>query len=281
MLPFSALEWLLGSKVYTRAVHSNLDIDFPKEVLDPLSVGLKYLWPIEFSTKKVKSAWDAVKAKAMTQWALRTMKSSYSYDKEMNRMCEIINSRYPPLSEEEAKKIYDQEQISSDEFFRLPVPFVVRETPGPTHVVPWIEEAFDLGWGEIDRVLSSTPMINKDGRPRAVDLKGALRWLESHKILVKPTDKNLGTALVSLEWYDDAICSFIKSNRGYQIVDPAIAQVRLIRQVRQIIAVANTDIAHELPGLRSYLVSRLPGLDRKSTRLNSSHRNTSRMPSSA
>ena len=77
---------------------------------------------------------------------------------------------------------------------------------------------------------------------------------------MKPTDKNLGTALVSLEWYDDAICNFICNNKGYQIIDPTITKICLIRQVRQIIGIANTDITHDLPSLRKYLVSQLPGL---------------------
>ena len=142
----------------------------------------------------------------------------------------------------------------------LPVPYTDKPDKQVIRAVPWIEEAFDLGWGEIDRVLSSTPMSKRTGRPRVIDLNEALRWLESNQVLVKPTDKNLGTALVSLEWYDDVICNFIRNNKGYQIVDFAIAQIHLIKQVRQIIAVANTDIAQDLSGLQSYLVSRLPGL---------------------
>jgi len=265
-LTFSAPEWLLGSRVYTRAVHSNLSVSIPQEVIDPLAVGLKYIWPIGISGEKVRSSWETLKVKAMNQWIFHTTHmSSYKYDYDITRLFEIINRYDPPISESEAKKIYDLEQKSSDEFFRLPVPSTEKVTPGNNPSVPWIEEAFDLGWGLINRVLSSTPMVDKASRPRVIDLNEALRWLESNRILVKPTDKNLGTALVSLEWYDDAICSFIRNNKGYQIIDHSIAQVRLIRQVRQLIGVANTNIAQDFPGLRSYLVSRLPGLRRDET----------------
>jgi hypothetical protein len=192
---------------------------------------------------------------------------SHKYDYDISGLFEIINHNPQlPLDErpsvEEAKKIYVLERMSSDEFFRLPVPFVEKLRPPEVKEVLWIAEAFDLGWGEIDRVLSSMPTVNRDNRPRAVDLNEAQRWLESNQILVKPTDKNLGTALVTLDWYDNTICNFIRNNRGYQIINQAVAQVRLIRQVRQIIGVANTNIAQDLPGLRSYLVSRLPGLRR-------------------
>ena len=264
-LTFSAPDWLLGSKVYTRAVHSNLSISLPPEVVDPLAVGLRYLWPIGPSGKKVKSAWDELALKASRQWTFQTTKkvSSFSHDEEQRRLFEIMNFHDPSrhLTVQEAIAIYRNEiKEPSDEFFGLPVPFVEKPVPGTAPLVPWIAEAFDLGWQQIDRVLLSTPMIDRGGRPRAVDLNEALRWLEPQRILVKPTDKNLGTALVSLDWYDDAVCSFIRNNKGYQIVDHAQAQVRLIRQVRKIIGVANTPIAHDLPGLRSYLVSRLSGL---------------------
>ena len=264
LLTFSAPDWLLGSKVYTRAVHTNLSISLPTEVIDPLSVGLRYLWPIGPSGEKVKSAWDELALKASRQWTFLTTKTvpSWNLDKEQRRLFEIVNFHSPSrfLDVDEVVRVLREEKELSDEFFGLPVPFIERVVPGTTPLVPWIAEAFDLGWGQIDRVLSSSPTVDRDGRPRAVDLNEALRWLEPNKILVKPTDKNLGTALVSLDWYDDAVCSFIRNNAGYQIVDHAQAQVRLIRQVRQIIGVANTPIANDLPGLRSYLVSRLSGL---------------------
>jgi hypothetical protein len=268
MLSFSAPEWLLGSQVYTWTIHTNMSISIPQEVIDPLAAGLKYIWPIRLSSKKVRLSWEQLKLKAMSQWTFcTTLMPSYKYDYDISGLFEIINHNPQLLlderpSVEEAKKIYTLERMSSDEFFRLPVPFVEKLVPREVPEVPWIAEAFDLGWGENDCVLSSMPTVNKDGHPRVINLNEAQHWLESNKILVKPTDKNLGTALVTLDWYDDAICSFIRNNRGYQIIDHALAQVHLIRQVRQIIGVANTDIAQDLPRLRSYLVSRLPGLRR-------------------
>ena len=274
LVSFSAPDWLLGSQCYTRRIHTNMNISIPQEVIDPLAAGLKYIWPIGYSGKKVEQAWSVLKTKAMNQWALRTSSGmSWKSEHEQRQLFRIINFDYPPpnpespsarwMTTEEAKTIYDQEQKYSDEFFRLPVPYVETELQeGGGRVVQWIEEAFDLGWDEIDRVLTSTPMGTRDGRPTAVDLNEASRWLEDNAILVKPTDKNLGTALVTLDWYDDAICNFIRNNKGYQICDPAVAKLRLIKQVRKIIAVANTQMAQDLPGLRSYLVSRLPGLKR-------------------
>jgi hypothetical protein len=269
LLSFSAPDWLLGSQVYTRAVHSNMSISIPQEVIDPLAVGLKYLWPIGHSTDMVKLAWYTIARKANRQWILSTVKkfnpkTSLSHEKESSRIFEIMNSCDPPMTSEAAEGIFREEiarfNALSDEFFQLPVPYIEKIVPDSLSMTPWIEEAFDLGWQQIDRVLAPTPIDNRNDRPRAVDLNEALRWLEPNKVLVKPTDKNLGTALVSLEWYDDAICSFIRNNKGYLIIDHAQAQVRLIRQVRQIIGVANTHIAGDLYGLWSYLVSRLPGV---------------------
>src|SRR5258706_2611331 len=268
-LPFSAPDWLLGSQVYTRSVHTNMSISIPPEVIDPLAVGLKYIWPIGLSAEIVRSSWETLKVKAMNQWTfcttVKASKSHHLYDYEMQQIFEIVNRTPPPgklrHTKDEAKKIFDEEEKDTvDKFFRLHVPLMEQDLPGNLPAVPWIEETFDLGWGEIDRVLSSSPMVNRTGRPRAVDLNEALCWLKPNKVLVKPTNKNLGTALVSLDWYDDAICDFIRNNKGYQICDQAVAQSRLIKQVSQIIVVDTTQITHDLSGLQFYLVSRLPGL---------------------
>jgi hypothetical protein len=68
MLSFSAPEWLLGSQVYTQTIHTNMNISIPQEVIDPLAAGLKYIWPIGLSGKKVRSSWEQLKLKAMSQW---------------------------------------------------------------------------------------------------------------------------------------------------------------------------------------------------------------------
>jgi len=209
LLTFSAPDWLLGSRVYTKAVHTNMNISIPSEVTAPLSVGLKYLWPIGISTQKVKSAWEELRLKVTRQWTYQTKtKPVYKHDYDNSRIFEIINRN--PFMEldlhpdvHKAVQILQEEEQPSDKFFRLPVPYIMQPAdPSKVPEVLWIEEAFDLGWGMINCVLSSSPIDNKDSRPRAIDLNEALHWLESNKILVKPTDKNLGTALVSLEWYD-------------------------------------------------------------------------------
>ena len=107
---FSAPEWLLGSQVYSKAVHSNMGVSIPQEVINPLAAGLKYLWPIGYSSEKVRSAWETLKVKAMNQWTFCTnTKASFKHDRDITWMFEIMNMHQPLLSMEETKRLYDLE----------------------------------------------------------------------------------------------------------------------------------------------------------------------------
>ena len=46
-------------------------------------------------------------------------------------------------------------------------------------------------------MLSNVPNLDRNNRSVDVELKDAVEWCFTENILVKPTDKNLGTALVS------------------------------------------------------------------------------------
>ena len=53
-----APKWLLGSCRFTNRLHSNLEIEVPKEVVDTFSAGLKYLSPIAMKKSLVKESWS-------------------------------------------------------------------------------------------------------------------------------------------------------------------------------------------------------------------------------
>jgi hypothetical protein len=261
LLTFSAPSWLLGSRYYTKAIHTEDNkLYLPDFVVDSLSVGQKYIWPISLNKKVVKDAWDTLHIQATNNWVRM----------KLNPEDLPVTSRdhwdltHKLTVGQHADKAWLKSSIlakNTDEFFDVRVPFTkkVIGADALAEIAP-ITEAFDKGWSRIDAVLRSVPFVDKKDRVRNVSMNEALQSLNTNRLLVKPTDKNLGTVIVSLNWYEEKVHSFITSNKGYKIIDEFDAQVRLSLQIRQIIKVAELDITGNFFGLDSFLISRLPGL---------------------
>jgi hypothetical protein len=79
-------------------------------------------------------------------------------------------------------------------------------------------------------------VLNVDRNNRSVDVesKDALEWCFNNDILIKPTDKNLGTALVSAAWYESKVSTFILNNKGYKIIPETEARTLCIGTVGRI-----------------------------------------------
>ena len=63
-----APQWLLGSRRFTNRLHSNLDIEVPKEVVNTFSAGLKYISPIAIKKSIVKELWNEFCTQALRSW---------------------------------------------------------------------------------------------------------------------------------------------------------------------------------------------------------------------
>src|SRR5258706_25176 len=170
-----APEWLLGSRRFTNRLHSNLEIEVPKMVVDTFSAGLKYLSPIAIKTSLVKESWTEFCNRALKSWA-----RGYH---------EIPNDDH------------DRENDSDyDPFYHIPIPFKLS-----SHVLPFegkpdksIMRILQAGWRELNSLLSNVPILDRNNRSIEVESKDVLKWCFTEDVLVKSTDKNLGTALVSV-----------------------------------------------------------------------------------
>ena len=67
------------------------------------------------------------------------------------------------------------------------------------------------------------PNLDRNSRSVDVELKDSLEWCFDNDILVKATDKNLSTALVSTVWYEKKVSDFILSNKGYSLISESEA----------------------------------------------------------
>ncbi len=100
-----APEWLLGSCRFTNHLHSNLDIEVPKIVVDTFSAGLKYLLPIAMKKSLVKESWTEFCNRALKSWA-----------------------RGRHLNDNDG----DNDSSTEDPFYSIPIPFKLKG-----HVLPF------------------------------------------------------------------------------------------------------------------------------------------------
>src|SRR5258706_14924832 len=114
----------------------------------------------------------------------------------------------------------EKSEDSSDPFYDMPIPFKLKG-----HVLPFegtpdksIMRILQAGWRELNSLLSNVPNLDRNNRSVEVESNDVLEWCFAENILVKATDKKLGTALVSLDWYESKDSAFLMSNKGYTFI---------------------------------------------------------------
>ena len=227
--------WLIGSRRFTNRLHSNLEIEVPKYVIDSFSAGLKYLSPIAMKKSLVKVSWAEFCDRALKSWA-----GGYH---------EIDSDR--------------ENDSDEDPFYSLPIPFVLKGHVKPFNGRPDkdIVRVLQAGWRELNSLLSNVPNLDRNNRSVDVESKDAVEWCFAENVLVKPTDKNLGTALVSTAWYEQMVSKFILSNKGYTLISEDEARTFVQRTVNRIRALCfnnSTTYAFKAGNLSRFLGSRLP-----------------------
>ena len=134
----------------------------------------------------------------------------------------------------------DRENDSDDEkdpFYSLPIPFKLSG-----YVQPFdgqrdesIVRILKAGWRELNSLLSNVPNLDRNGRSVDVELKDALEWCFENDVLIKATDKNLGTALVSTRWYEEKVSNFLLSNKGYALISEGEARTFTQRDRKSVV----------------------------------------------
>ena len=155
---------------------------------------------------------------------------------------------------------------SSDPFYSIPVPFKLTGLAKPYEGKPneSILRILEAGWTEFNSLLSNVPNLDRNHQSVEVESKNALEWCFDNDILVKPTDKNLGTALVSSVWYEQKVSAFIRNNKGYSFISEDEACTLVIRTITRIRALCydNSTTENFKGELACFLSSRLLPLPR-------------------
>jgi hypothetical protein len=229
-----APDWLVGSRRFTNRLHNNLDLEIPEKVIGTFSAGLKYISPIAMKKSLVKESWIEFCDRAYRSW----------------------DSAHLRLDDSEKDK------DSSDPFYLLPIPLKLSGQAKPYDKEPdkHIQSILSAGWTELKSLLGNVPNVDRNNRSVDVESKDALEWCFDNDILVKPTDKNLGTALVSTVWYESKVSAFILNNKGYNLISEDEARTlttRTVRRVRDLCYNDSTTGAFS-GNLSRFLGSRLP-----------------------
>jgi hypothetical protein len=234
-----APKWLLSCRRFTNVQHHNLEIEVPGKVIGTFSAGQKYISPIAMKKSLVKDSWTEFTDRAYKLW----------------NQCGI----------EDLEPGF-KEKHTDDAFFGTMVPFVLKGEVKPFEGEPHesVQEVLQAGWTEIESLLANVPYLDRNNRSIDVESKDSLEWCYKNKILVKPTDKNLGTALVSTDWYDEKVAAFIETNKGYEFITDAEARIFLRRTVNRIrtLAYYNETTLKFMDELPKFFGSRLPPVRR-------------------
>ena len=105
------------------------------------------------------------------------------------------------------------------------------------------------------------PNLDRNCRSVDVELKDSLEWCFDNDVLIKPTDKNLGTALVSTVWYEQKVSSFLLSNKGYTLISEGEACTftqRMVKRIHDLCYNNSTTCESNSGNLSWFLGSRLP-----------------------
>jgi hypothetical protein len=232
-----APQWLLGSRRFTNQLHSNLDIEIPSKVVGTFSAGLKYISPIAMKKSLVKESWIEFCDQALRSW-------------------DSADSR---LSKSELDKLKE----TTDPFYLIPIPFKLTGRVKPYDGSPdkRILDVLHAGWTEFKSLLENVPNVDRNRRTVDVESKDALEWCFDNDVLIKPTDKNLGTALVSTAWYESKVSAFILNNKGYSIISEDEARtltIQTVSRIRDLCYNNTTTKAFTAGNLGRFLGSRLP-----------------------
>jgi hypothetical protein len=142
------------------------------------------------------------------------------------------DSAHLTLTESDLEKLKE----TTDPFYLIPVPFNLKGRAAPYEWTPdkYIQSILHTGWTELKSLLQNVLNVDRNNRSVDVESKDALEWCFNNDILIKPTDKNLGTALVSAAWYESKVSTFILNNKGYNIIPEAEARALCIGTVGRI-----------------------------------------------
>jgi len=206
----------------------------PKFVSDVLSAGARYLPPQATNKKLVLEAWDNLVPILKRDW-------EYYY---------ILETQNHPAKSEK---------------YSIPVP-VPPFSKGPPQDLDHgddFQAALDKGRSVLAAQVQEAPFILRESRQQALDTSAAFAWLAENRVLVKQTDKNLGTVVVPVDWYQEKVIDFLTSGGSYEEISEYAAQEAYARICVDLSRLAGHPCARATPGLAKFLLHKIDENDKE------------------
>ena len=212
---------------YRAGVHLGPDVFVPRHLQIHLSAGLKYMFPTRVDYGELISVWHDFEDRL--RWRLHWM------TQEANNVIQ--------------ERPYDHDYE------------IVRERQLSDFRLHYIEAGLAKGREFVSRyVENSAPKSNlTPARPELVQVAELQDHLRRNNYIVLPTDKNLGCAVVTRQWFIDGGISLLSDTRNYRELD-SVEKDAIIGKTRTSVAEAATFVDEFLqhPQLANFLRSKIP-----------------------
>ncbi|KAG8773153.1 hypothetical protein FRC16_005459, partial [Serendipita sp. 398] len=222
-------------------VHCAKDIKVPDWISDTLSAGAKYIQPRLANREFPIKAWP-------------------EFVNRIRAKIEALNQRWDPVNNRPFEK------VQKEKYLPYQIPIIPREYGDVESVtIEGIEEGILEGWSELNRQVQLVPEQEGLEQPWMLKFGKTFEWLEENNILVKQTDKNLGTVLVSADWYKVQVMKFLEtpSSEGVFLFHPVseTEAAKIIEKKLTLLKIIVSSVpVSQTPGLGKYLLSK-SGID--------------------
>lgn len=213
-------------------VHIGPGVQIPAHLQIHLSASIRFLLPIRPRKKLILDAWNEFKDRL--RWRVHFMHEALKDGKDIDNEDVPFDPDYRVAKE---RKLFNQDTINYVEL-------------GLQHGDNYVN----------DYVRDVVPSIKNDtSLSRLVDLTAVKQYLDEHHYIVTSTDKNLGVAVVTREWFIENARKLLADQSNYKPLtrDEAFAIFAQKRKEIQDVSTLVDDILYD-PQLARFLVSKFP-----------------------
>lgn len=229
---------LLGRLRFRNNIHVLEGLVVPQEVSDVLSAGARYLPPAYYEEKRVSTAWNNL---------IPIIKRDFGI---------WINTDFGTRQLEEAR---------GDCYLSISFPYLSKGVPEIEGGDATLLEALDLGRLELLRQTHKAPKVTEERRMQNIRPDEALTWCRENRVLVKQTDKNLGTVAVSASWYERKVKDFLTGIPFFEEISEFEAHTSVANTCNRVTILSKLPCAVDTPRLSHYLMHRIEVEDDEAT----------------
>ena len=222
----SAHPAVLEASRFRAGVHLGPGVTIPSHLTIHLSAGLKYMFPSRVNFAMIMDAWDDFvdRLRWRCHWTIKEAEGTeprpYDPDYEVSH----VRNRC------EYREQYIEDGIEK----------------GRAYIAKYMREA--------EPKLKSLP-----NSPEVVEMTELRKFLANHNYIVLPTDKNLGTAVVTRQWFIDGSLALLSDQQNYRKIT-SVERSKIINAARtsavEAAAFALEYLEH--PQLAEFLRSKVP-----------------------